>query len=139
MRDRAYLKPLKRYGADVVVLWDAEDERSDVYLDAAIMIAKALALRTKTISKASSVDIEAVDKAIREIERQAGFFEEIKTKSGTIKNGAEKILTLIEQMQGALKRQIATLDQHALTLREFVGLGSASQASLPGAEVDFVA
>ena len=133
------LKPLKRYGADVVVLWDAEDERSDVYLDAAIMIAKALALRTKTISKASSVDIEAVDKAIREIERQAGFLEEIKTKSGTIKNGAEKILTLIEQMQGALKRQIATLDQHALTLREFVGLGSASQASLPGAEVDFVA
>ena len=55
------------------MLWDAEDERSDVYLDAAIMIAKALALRTKTISKASSVDIEAVDKAIREIERQAGF------------------------------------------------------------------
>jgi hypothetical protein len=63
------LKPLKRYGADVVAVWDAEDEQSDVYLDGAIMIARALALRTKTISKASPVDIHAVDKAIREIER----------------------------------------------------------------------
>jgi hypothetical protein len=85
------LRPLKRYDADVVVAWDAEDEQSDVYLDGAITIAKALALGTKTISKASPVDIDGLDKAIREIERQAGFLEEIKTKSGTIKSASENI------------------------------------------------
>lgn len=81
------LKPLARYGTDIVVSWDADDEASDVYLSAAIMVAKALALRSKTISKASPVDVDALDKAIREIERQASFLDDIKTSSGTIKSG----------------------------------------------------
>jgi hypothetical protein len=134
------LKPLARYGTDVVVVWDAEDEQSDVYLDGAIMIAKALALRAKTIWKASPVDVDALDKAIREIERQAGFLDEIKTKSGTIKSCAENILARTEQMRGALVNQIVTLDQQALALREFVGKGSAFQASsAPAIEIDSVA
>jgi hypothetical protein len=124
----AGLKPLARYGADVVLVWDAEDESSDVYFAAAIMIAKALALRTKTIAKASPVDVDALDSAIREIERQAGFLEEIRTSSGTIKSSAEKILARIEQMRAALAKQVATLDQQALALREFVGQGAARDA-----------
>ena len=115
------LRSLARYGSDVVLVWDAEDESSDVYFAAGIMIAKALALRTKTMSKASPVDIDALDSAIREIERQAGMLEEIKTSSGTIKSGAEKILARVEQMRAALAKQIATLDQQAVALREFVG------------------
>jgi hypothetical protein len=122
------LRPLARYGTDVVLVWDAEDESSDVYFAAAIMIAKALALRTKTISKASPVDVDALDSAIREIERQAGLLEEIRTSSGTIKSSAEKILTRVEQMRSALAKQIATLDQQALALREFVGQESARDA-----------
>src|SRR5262249_39438893 len=38
------LKPLARYANDVVVVWNAEDERSDTYFLAALMICKALAV-----------------------------------------------------------------------------------------------
>jgi hypothetical protein len=112
------LEPVKAYGPDVVVVWDAEDERSDVYLKCAIQIAKALAVRTK--SKASPVDVNSLDKTIREIERQAGYIAEIRTSAETSKSAADKILTRTELMRSAFVIQIAQLDQHALALREFV-------------------
>jgi len=111
-----------------VVVWDAEDASSDVYFAAAMMIAKALALRTKTVSKGSPVDVDAIDRAIREIERQAAWLEEIRTSSGTIKSSADKIIARIEQMRTALTTQIATLEQQAVALREFVGQASAGDA-----------
>jgi hypothetical protein len=124
---RSLGNPLGRYGSDIVVVWDAEDDTSDVYLAAAVMIAKALALRTKTTSKATPIDIDALDSAVREIERQAGWLEEIRTSSGTIKSSAEKILGRIEQMRAALSKQIASLDRQALALREFVDADGTSR------------
>ncbi|MGH7014149.1 MAG: hypothetical protein ACREEL_08365 [Stellaceae bacterium] len=122
------LKPLARYGMDIVVIWDAEDAGTDVYFEAAITIAKALALRAKASkSTAIPVDLEAFEKAIREIERQAGFLDEIKTSSGTIKSGADRILIRVEQMRTALANQIATLDQQGMALRQF---GGASETAL---------
>ena len=83
------------------------------------MIAKALALRTK-LSKASPVDVEALDRAIREIERQTGFLDDIKTRSGTIKSAAEFILTKTETIRSGLVKQIATLDEQVIALRNHI-------------------
>jgi hypothetical protein len=101
----AGLRPLARYGNDVVVVWDAEDSNSDVFLTAGIMVCRALALR----------------KAIREIERQAGYLSEIETSSQTIKSGAEKILKRLDAMRSALEKQIAMLDQQSEALRVLAG------------------
>jgi len=57
-------------------------------------------------------------KAIREIERQSSFLEEIKTSSSTIKNGADKILNRVETMRAALTKQIEALDTQAGLLRK---------------------
>jgi hypothetical protein len=76
------LRPLKRYDADVVVAWNAEDEQSDVYLDGAITIAKALALRTKTISKASPVDIDGLDKQSARSNVRPGFSKKSRRSLG---------------------------------------------------------
>lgn len=37
-------RPLSRYGRDVLCVWDALDESTNVYLDAAVSVAKALAI-----------------------------------------------------------------------------------------------
>jgi hypothetical protein len=111
------LRPLARYGNDVVVVWDAEDSTSDVFLAAGIMVCKALALRKGAMNDELAVDFAALDRAIREIERQAGYLGDIETSSQTIKSGAEKILKRVETMRSALTKQIETLDQQSEALR----------------------
>jgi hypothetical protein len=112
---------------DVVVVWDAEDDSSDVYFAAGMMIAKALALRTNTVSKGSPVDVDALDRAIREIERQAGLLEEIRVSSrdNQVQRGEDPCANRTD----ALTKQIATLEQQAFALREFVGQASARDSA----------
>ena len=109
-----------RYRNDVVVVWDSDDEGSDAYLSAGLMICKALAVRNAAANDEIAADIDLLEKAIREVERQSGFLEEIKTSSSTIKNGADKILNRVETMRAALIKQIEALDTQANLLRKLV-------------------
>jgi methyl-accepting chemotaxis protein len=68
-----------------------------------------------------AADFAALDKAIREIERQAGHLGEIEASSQTIRSGAEKILKRVESMRTALQKQIETLDEQSRALRELAG------------------
>ena len=95
-------------------------EGTDAYLSAALMICKALAVRNTSANDEIAGDIDLLDKAIREIERQSGFLEEIKTSSSTIKNGADKILNRVETMRAAFDKQIGALDTQASLLRKLV-------------------
>jgi hypothetical protein len=117
----ANLRPLARYRNDIVVVWDAEDETSDILLSAALMICRAIAVRQKAGDSELAGDFAALERAIREVERQAGFLEEIRTCSGTIKNGAEKVLDRVEKMRAALAKQIDVLDAQAGLIREATG------------------
>jgi hypothetical protein len=84
------------------------------------MISKALAVRNAAASDEIAADIDLLEKAIREIERQSSFLEEIKTSSSTIKNGADKILNRVETMRAAFVKQIEALDTQAGLLRRLV-------------------
>jgi hypothetical protein len=112
------LKPLARYGNDVVVIWNAEDDATDPYLSAALMICKALAVRQVATDHELAADLDLLEKATREVERQVGYLDDIKTNSSTIKNGAEKILARVETMRSALIKQIEMLDNQTHLLRE---------------------
>ena len=74
------------------------------------MICKALSVRARMNDKTLVADFDALEKSIRELERQAGYLDEIKTSSVTIKNGAEKILGRVESMRTAVAKQIEILD-----------------------------
>lgn len=115
------LKPLARYGNDVVVVWDSEDAGSDVFLTAAIMICKALAIRIGDSNDEWDVDIQVIEKSIREIERQADFLNEIKKNSSTIKNGAEKILKRVNLMSHVLGKEIDVLDSQVVLVKKLFG------------------
>ena len=73
----AGLEAFNRYGNDIIVVWDAEDPASDVFLSAGLSVAKALSTRANTQAKETGADFEAIEKAILEIERQSNGLEEM--------------------------------------------------------------
>ena len=67
-----------------------QPERISDYLAAGLMICEALAIRNAAANDEIAADFDALEKAIREIERQSAFLEEIKTSPSTIENRAGK-------------------------------------------------
>ena len=103
------LEPFARYGDDLVVVWNAEDVASDVYLKAALTTARALCVRSAERSERESVDLEAVDRAILEIEKRSQSLEEIRKSAETIQSASGRILDRVQRTQDALERQVHVL------------------------------
>lgn len=96
-------------GPDVFVAWDAEDPATDVYLDAALAVARALCTRARQGGE-SEIDFEAFEAAVRDIEKQMEGLEEITTSSQTIESGAVKIRERARKMRANLERAVAALE-----------------------------
>lgn len=114
------LEPLVRYGNDVVLVWDAEDPRSDVVLVAGISVARALCARRRARSDAEAADFDAIERAILEIEKQAGGLDEVTRSAETIKSGSEKILRRAEIMRRAFGDQIELLTEKVRELQRLL-------------------
>ena len=108
------LRPLARYGQDLVVLWDAEDPSTDPYLLAAIEIARACVVEHHRGGESEEVDLEAIDRAINEIEKRAEGLAKIRKPAETIRSSSETILERVRIDQQALEREV-------LVLREKLG------------------
>ena len=115
------LEVFNRYGNDVVVIWDAEDTGSDVFLDAGLSVARALSARPKSISEEVGADFEALEKAILEIGRQADGLDEITKSSETIRSSNDKIANCARIMRDGLSKQIIILNEKADGLKEVIG------------------
>src|SRR5262249_26491820 len=82
----AGLEPFQRYGNDFVVIWDAEDAASDVFLKAGLIAARALCFRAQRNTAAAVADFDAIERAVLEIEKRAGNLDEVGKSAGTIKS-----------------------------------------------------
>ena len=113
----AGLDSFRRYGNDIVVIWDEEDTASDVYLDAGMSVAKALCVQAKSRSDEVGEDVEAIERAVRTIEKQAEGLDEITRLTNTVKNNSEKILTRARIMGDSFREQIGIMDEKIGSLR----------------------
>ncbi len=111
------LEPFARYGNDFVVVWDAEDILSDVYLKAGVITARALCFRAERNTTAQQVDFETIEKAILEIEKRAGNLDEVHKSADTIKSASEKILNRVRIDREALDKQVEVLRERVKDLR----------------------
>ena len=105
------LDPFARYGDDIVVVWDAEDPATDVFLDAGLSVAKALSTRAKSHNEEVGGDIKAIEVAIAIVEREIKELGDITTWTQTIKSNSDKILKKTEKIQNNLTTQIETLNE----------------------------
>ncbi|MEX0701461.1 MAG: hypothetical protein WD069_05135 [Planctomycetales bacterium] len=111
------LEPLGRFGHDVFVVWDAEDPATDVVLQAAVSLARALCVRTHKHDEAVQVDFAEIDRAILEIEKRANSFDEIETSVETIKRQADKIAKTASTARKSLLSQVELLNTRIAATR----------------------
>jgi hypothetical protein len=84
-------KTFRRFGRDLVVVWDSQDPASDVILDCAYSVAMALVAAEDAKSVEIELDLEAVEKAVLSIEKQADRMQKIRGTCETIQSSARWI------------------------------------------------
>jgi hypothetical protein len=87
----ADISPLARFGNDIVVVWDSEDPSTDVVLSAALSLARALCARADADKRKLDIDVERVQKAMLDVERQVQGMDEIRKCAQSIRSSADKI------------------------------------------------
>jgi len=108
---------LMRFGDDLVVVWDAEDETSDVVLQAGLMCAKAVSIKEHDRALMDGADLDAIDRAIESIRKSVEGLSDIRTSSNTIKTSAQRIDQRAERMQHTIAEGLQELSEHAERLR----------------------
>jgi len=113
----AGLEALQRHGSDVVVVWDAEDPSSDLVVQAAYSLARALAVRERRTDRESLAAITAIEHAARGVERQAAFLDDVRRMADTVKGHGEKIADRATRMIEELRREVDRLDAQVAAMR----------------------
>jgi hypothetical protein len=103
----------RRVGPDVLVIWDADDPGTDVYVKAAVSIARALVVEQHRTSDRSEADVREVEQSIRAIERLVTTVDTIAhdarnivkkgTKIGKAAEGVkERLVDEMERLKGVV-------------------------------------
>ncbi len=114
----ADLEAFKRYGDDLIVVWNAEDPTSDVILEAGVSVAKALCAQSRSLTEELGADIDAIREAVLDIEKQRDGLEEITKSANAIDNHITKILNRARIMGNNLDRQIGILNEKVEAIRQ---------------------
>ena len=102
----ANFDPLSRYGSDIFLVWDADDERSDLFLQTGLTLARALCVRGQ---RHTAIDFKQLDRAVLEVEKQTENLAEIEKWSQTISNNSDKIVKRAGLMRKSLSKQVEIL------------------------------
>jgi len=82
---------LARYGDDIVAVWDCEDAATDMILGAAVSLARALCVRAGAEREHIDVDLERMQRAMLEVEKQVQGLDDIRRNAQSIRSCADKI------------------------------------------------
>lgn len=106
-------KRLQRFGRDIIVVWDSEDQSADVWLEAAIELARGLIIEdVRSSSKTPDVDFAAIERAIEAVAKRAERTDQVRTWGQTIESTGGKIVKEMENSRKDLDKQVAILRDH---------------------------
>jgi len=108
---------LARYGNDVIAVWDAEDPASDVVLKAAWSLARALGAKAGADRKELKMDLERMQKAMREVERQVQGMEDIRKHAQSIRSCADKIEDKARVISDNISRSTNILEEETQAIK----------------------
>lgn len=116
------LETLRRYGRDIVVIWDVEDPSTDVWLDAAIMLARGLVIEGKRANvTVADVDFDAIDIAIESVAKRAEATDQVRTWGQTMESTGAKIVKAMEVSRKDLEQQVEILRDRVDDARRALG------------------
>ena len=90
------------------VSWDATDPDTDVVLNAALELARAM-VAAGSGDEQQDIEREAIDSAALCIEDQLKGLDEVEKSAETIRSGGKKILERARIMRGNILKQIEAL------------------------------
>ena len=114
----ANIPSFARYGHDILVKWDADDDLLDANLKAAILVATALSVKASSHNHQDAASFERVDRAIEKVRKAIDGFDEINKFAETTRSSAVKILERARIMQETLAPQIDAIFAELLKLKE---------------------
>ena len=115
------IDPLTRHGSDVFVVWDAEDPQTDVYLQAALEISRALCVRKSQSVQLSTIDFTPINSAIEAIETGAKNLDKIRASAESIRKSSGDILDRVRIDQGSLEKQLVVLREAMSSFKQLLG------------------
>ncbi|MEM6537027.1 MAG: hypothetical protein AAF668_04785 [Pseudomonadota bacterium] len=107
----AGLDPFSRIGEDLFVIWDEEDEMSDLYVTSALSVAKALCVAERKSEKAVEVDLETMERSVRSVEKQIKGLIEIDGWAKNVVRDGGKIEDRVRRMAASIERDVGNLDE----------------------------
>jgi hypothetical protein len=114
----ADLPPFLRHGETIVVVWDAADASTNLVLTVGLSCAKALCIRAARRSGSEAASVQAIDRAIEAIRKQAAGFDDIRTSATTIGNAATKIENRARIMFEQISGQLAAFHDEFVKLKQ---------------------
>jgi hypothetical protein len=111
------LLPFGRYGDDLVVVWDAEEPSTDLYLSAAYSVARALAVRVGKQDGQSQEAVLQIQLATRALEKQLQYLDDLHTWGQTVQSNGTKIADRAERMKNDVLKEIERLDSQVELLK----------------------
>lgn len=106
------LEIINRWGDDIIVVWDSENPDDDVFLRAAISLARAMVVANRRSTESAAADFAEMDAAVAEVLRNVDLLGDIKTMATTVKNSGDKILKKADRLKDCLDKQIERLQTH---------------------------
>lgn len=106
----------QRFENDLVLIWDAENPATDLYLEAGLSVAYALCSRRRYQAE-DLPDFIPMQQAVVDLEKQLQGCDEIIKLAGTVRSNSEKILKRAELMQTEASSKVADLHRCLNQLR----------------------
>ena len=106
------MEVLNRWGEDIIVVWDPENAEQDVFLRAALSLARAMAVADRRVKESAAADFSAIEASANAIIRDAEILNEIQTHATTVKNSGEKIVKKAERLKGRIDEQVECIQSH---------------------------
>lgn len=110
------LDGLRRVGDDLLAVWDREDPATDLYLRAAMSVARALAFRERTVETNSEANLRAIDRAVSDIEKRVKRIDEIIKAGRIVEQKGSSIQDIASTLKEELTEQLEVLRTNLETL-----------------------
>src|SRR5262249_55251186 len=107
----------QRHGSDLIIVWDADEPASDLYVKAAYSVTRALTIRERTESKRADQALLAIEQATRNVEKQIKFLDEVRVAAETVERHGKKIAERAVSMKGELEKEVTQLDGQIASLK----------------------
>lgn len=117
----AGFEPFSRHADDLVVVWNPDDPSSDVYVKAAISVARALVVRRKIEQDSARVDLSPVQEALDTLVKSAEAVQELLRFSSLVADNNRKVSDRAERMKKDMESASERLSSCLARLRAVAG------------------